>query len=133
MRPLSVVSAVVPIALLAGIIGLGDARGRPATAGPVVVKMNDALRFLPKRVTIRVGRRVVWRNAGRIAHTVTTVRAKASNKADARVPLGVKAWDSGFIGAGERYSRTFKVPGVYRYFCIPHEGARMVGTLVVTR
>ena len=31
-------------------------------------------------------------------------------------------------GAGEKYSRTFKVTGVCRYFCIPHEGARMVGT-----
>jgi plastocyanin len=74
----------------------------------------DRLRFVPKRATVRVGRRVVRRNVGRVAHTVTTLRSKASNKADARVPPGARAWASGFIGAEEKYSRTFKVPGVYR-------------------
>ena len=126
-------AAALLLALLAWSIGPGEERGRAATTGPLVIKMNDALQFVPKRVTVRSGRRVVWRNVGRVAHTVTTLRAKASNKADARVPPGAKPWDSGFIGAGERYSRTFKIPGTYRYFCIPHEGARMVATLVVTR
>jgi plastocyanin len=94
--------------------------------------MDDALRFLPNRVTVSVGKRIVWRNVGSVAHTITTIRAKASRPADALVPSGTKPWDSGFVFGRETYSRAFQVPGTYRYFCVPHEGARMVGTIVVT-
>lgn len=99
----------------------------------VVVQMTDGLQFRPARVTVKRGTRVTWKNTGGIAHTITTVRAKATNKAYARVPAGARAWDSGFIGGGKSYSRVLTVPGVYRYFCIPHEGAKMIGTIVVTR
>ncbi len=34
-------------------------------------------------------------------------------------------------GTRQRFSRTFDEPGTYRYICIPHEGAGMVGTVVV--
>jgi len=102
------------------------------TLAPVVIKMTDGLQFRPARVTVRRGTRVTWKNTGTITHTITTVRAKAANKADARVPARAKAWDSGFVGGGASYRRVLTVPGVYRYFCIPHEGARMIGTIVVT-
>jgi plastocyanin len=46
------------------------------------------------------------------------------------VPAGTKEWDSGFVGEGESFSRTFQKPGTYRYICIPHEGAKMVGSVV---
>lgn len=117
---------LTPLAFASGV----EAR----TAEPaVVVRMTDGLQFVPARVTVRVGQRVVWRTVGTIAHTVTAVRAKAAKPAHAGVPAGARAWDSGFVGSGRTYSRVFTVPGVYRYFCIPHEGARMVGTIVVTR
>lgn len=29
------------------------------------------------------------------------------------------------------FEHTFAVPGTYRYFCIPHEGAKMQGTVIV--
>jgi plastocyanin len=93
--------------------------------------MTDGLQFRPARLTVPRGTRVVWKNTGTVAHTITTIRAKAARKADAAVPRGVKAWDSGFVGGGEVYSRTLRTPGVYRFFCIPHEGARMIGTIVV--
>lgn len=99
----------------------------------VTVRMTDGLQFVPARIKVRSGTTVVWRTTGSVSHTVTTIRAKATNKADARVPSGAKAWDSGFVGRGRSYSRRLTVPGTYRYFCIPHEGARMVGTVVVTR
>jgi plastocyanin len=115
------------LALLASACG-GAGRSE---ANSTLVGMNDALQFRPARISVRVGQRVVWRNTGSVAHTITTVRAKASRSADAAVPRRAQAWDSGFVGAGERYARRFTIPGVYRYFCIPHEGARMVGTIVV--
>lgn len=121
---------------VAALVALWAGRsGASPSAAPrtVVVKMTDGLQFLPVRVTVRVGDRVIWRNVGRIAHTVTTLRSKASNPAHARVPKGAKAWDSKFIFAKKTYARRFTVPGIYRYFCIPHEGAGMVGTVVVKR
>lgn len=94
--------------------------------------MTDGLQFRPARVSVRRGTRVTWKNVGSVAHTITSIRAKATNKAYARVPAGARAWDSGFVGGGRSYSRVLRIPGVYRYFCIPHEGAKMIGTIVVT-
>lgn len=103
-----------------------------ATEATVTIRMTDGLQFRPARVSVRRGTRVTWKNVGSVAHTITTIRAKATNKAYARVPAGARAWDSGFVAGGKSYSRVLTIPGVYRYFCIPHEGAKMIGTIVVT-
>lgn len=121
-------------ALVAGVAVVVPAGGSAATTAESarrVVLMTDGLQFLPRRMTIRTGGRVVWRNVGRVSHTVTTRRSEASRAGDARVPRGARAWNSGFVPGGKSYARSFRVPGTYRYFCIPHEGARMVGTIVV--
>lgn len=121
-------------ALTAALASLAGAAAAPgATSAPAVVRMTDGLQFRPARVTVKKGRTIVWRNVGSVAHTVTTKRSLASRASDAMVPKGAKAWNSGFIGGGKTYRRTLFVAGTYRYFCIPHEGARMVGTIVVTR
>lgn len=111
----------------------GQAAEQKVDQSRPVVDMTDALTFDPPRVTVSVGERVVWRNVGRVAHTVTTLRSKAANPGNASVPSGAEAWDSGFIQGGKSYERRFTKPGTYRYFCIPHENARMVGTVVVER
>ena len=103
-----------------------------ASDATVTIRMTDGLQFRPARVSVRRGTRVTWKNVGSVAHTITSIRAKATNKAYARVPAGARAWDSGFVGGGRSYSRVLRIPGVYRYFCIPHEGAKMIGTIVVT-
>jgi plastocyanin len=100
-------------------------------AGAPVVDMTDALRFEPSEITVSAGDTVEWRNVGQIAHTVTTDPSEVANPDGVSVPSGVKPWDSGLLGADEAFSRTFNKPGTYRYVCIPHEGARMVGTVVV--
>ena len=102
-----------------------DASGAP------VVDMTDTLKFEPAEIMVAVGDRVQWRNVGNIAHTVTTDPAKVADAGNVSVPSGGKPWDSGLIGGDETFSRTFEEPGTYRYVCIPHEGARMVGTVVV--
>jgi plastocyanin len=102
-----------------------DASGAP------VVEMTDALQFDPAKIAVSAGERVQWRNVGQIAHTVTTDPSKVADPDGVGVPDGVRPWDSGLLGADETFSRTFKKPGTYRYVCIPHEGARMVGTVVV--
>ena len=100
-------------------------------SGPPVVDMTDALKFEPSEITVSVGDRVEWRNVGNIAHTVTTDPSKVADPDGVGVPSGVEPWDSGLLGADATFSRRFRKAGTYRYVCIPHEGARMVGTVVV--
>jgi plastocyanin len=122
-------AAIVAVALASALAPAGAA---PAAAGKqVIVKMTDGLQFKPQKITINIGDRVVWKNVGSIAHTVTTLRSEASNPRNASVPSKVKPWDSGFIAGARSYARVFRTPGVYRYFCVPHEGAHMVGVIVV--
>ena len=101
-------------------------------AGGTVVEMSDQLRFVPDKLTIKVGDTVTWRNAASVAHTVTDDPAKAQNKVHAKLPSGAQLWDSGTVSAGQSWSRAFDTPGEYRYFCIPHEAAGMIALLIVT-
>jgi plastocyanin len=99
--------------------------------GAAVVDMNDQLTFEPKQIEVSAGQKITWKNVGKVAHTVTADKSKAADPSLVSVPAGTKEWDSGFIGEGESFSRTFREPGTYRYICIPHEGAGMVGSVVV--
>jgi plastocyanin len=96
-----------------------------------VVDMNDQLAFVPKQIEVAAGEKVTWRNVGKVAHTVTADKSKVADPSLVSVPAGTKEWDSGFVGEGESFSRSFDKPGTYRYVCIPHEGAGMVGSVVV--
>ena len=103
-----------------------------AFAAPVTtVKATDTLRFAPAKVTITTGTVVKWTNASVLVHTVTADPAKATMPDSTALPHGAKPFDSGNLAPGETFSHAFTVPGVYRYFCKPHEGAKMWGTVVV--
>jgi plastocyanin len=99
--------------------------------GGTSVDMNDQLTFAPKQIEVSVGEQVTWRNVGKVGHTVTADKSKAADPSLVSIPAGTKPWDSGFVNEGESFSRRFDKPGTYRYICIPHEGAGMVGTVVV--
>lgn len=99
--------------------------------GQAVIEMNDQLTFEPKRIEIAAGDQLTWRNVGTVAHTVTADKSKAADPSLVSIPAGAKQWDSGFVNEGQSYSRTFDKPGTYRYICIPHEGAGMIGTVIV--
>ncbi len=131
-RSLPIVVAAVAAALIVAAPAATGVQAPAASSATVVIRMTDGLQFQPARVTVKRGTRVTWKNVGSVAHTITSIRANATNKAYARVPAGAMAWDSGFVGGGRSYSRVLRTPGVYRYFCIPHEGAKMIGTIVVT-
>jgi plastocyanin len=61
------------------------------------------------------------------------VNSIAANPKDALLPKGAKPFNSGFLKAGQVYRHRFTVPGTYRYFCLLHEAAGMVGTVVVSQ
>lgn len=105
-----------------------------ATGGPVVVTMTDKpARYVPEKITVKVGTTVEFRNTGQVVHDVTTDASIAQDKADVSLPPDAKPFDSGFIMPGQSWSYTFTVPGRYLYACIPHEKDRMIGEVLVTK
>jgi plastocyanin len=95
------------------------------------VNMTDQFTFSPVTVNIRVGQTVRWTNPSAFAHTATGDPAKANDPSHVSLPAGVAAWDSGPIAAGGSFNKRFDVAGQYLYFCIPHEGQGMLGTIIV--
>lgn len=87
--------------------------------------------FLPDRLHIQPGETVRWviQSGG---HSTTSYHPKNHNLYRTRIPEGGQPWDSGVLfDRGDGFEQTFTVPGVYQYYCIPHEGAGMVGAIVV--
>ncbi len=97
----------------------------------IVVELNDKLRFAPTEITIKAGDTVEWRNIGSIPHTVTADPRRAPGSRNVELPDGAEAFDSGLVMGGQSFRYTFSEPGVYRYVCLPHERARMLGTVIV--
>ena len=111
----------------------GPAYKAPPAAVDAVVDMTIGFNYSPNQLTIVEGQTVEWRNKSIMGHTVTADPSKAKNAADVMLPAGAQPFHSGNIGPGEVWQYRFTVPGDYRYFCIPHEGQGMVGTVRVTR
>lgn len=88
------------------------------TAQAVRVEMLEGPnRFEPASITVPVGTAVTWVDVSG-SHTTTSYDG---------------LWDSvDRLPMGQSYSYTFNQPGVYRYYCKPHENSGMVGTVLVT-
>ncbi len=83
--------------------------------------------FEPGRLWRRPGDAVRW-EAYSPHHTVTAYH-RQHGKAH-RVPDGVGPFSSPVVPIGEAWEMTFHIPGVYDYWCAPHEQYGMVGRLV---
>ena len=100
----------------------------------VTVTMTDKPpKYVPETLTIAAGTTVEWKNTGKTLHDVTTDGSSSLNPADAKIPPGAETFDSGFMPPDGTFQYTFKVPGDYTYFCIPHEKDGMIGHIVVTK
>ena len=124
------------VALLVGALGAGCVSDDPDITQPdgevaATVSMTSGLRFEPATVTIKAGQAVRWRNDASFGHTATADPTLATNPADVQLPAGAQAFNSGQVGAGAEFVHVFTTPGTYKYFCLPHENAGMVGTVVV--
>lgn len=86
--------------------------------------------FRPRGLWLPVGHAVRWVNtdAGNV-HTVTAYHP--DNHKPLRIPAQARPWDSGYLMPDESFVMVFDVPGVYDYFCVPHEQAGMVGRIIV--
>lgn len=126
-------SAIVKsAAALAGAVALiAAAATSPSGEAAVTVEMTNQLTFTSDSVVIGVGETVKFRNTSALVHTVTGDPSRASLDASVHLPEGAESFHSGRMKPGESFSHTFESAGAYRYFCVPHEGAKMRGVVVV--
>jgi plastocyanin len=87
--------------------------------------------FDPIGIRIEPGQSIRWtnRDPGN-AHTTTAYHPSLFDRPQ-RIPLRAKAWNSDYLLPNESFAVTLTVPGVYDFYCIPHEHAGMVGRIIV--
>lgn len=128
---LAATAAGTAASLVAGCSALGG--GNDST-----VAMTDDLAFDPERLTVDAGTTVTWTNDGSVPHTVTAFEDRIPNDAAYFASGGFESeqaarngMSGGLVEEDESYEHTFETTGTHRYFCIPHEGSGMTGTVVV--
>lgn len=96
-----------------------------------IITLTDDLRFFPAHFDIEQDQTVLWKNTSQMVHTITADPARAADSSHVALPEGAESFDSGDLQPGDSFRHIFKVPGVYHYFCVPHEKEGMRGTIVV--
>lgn len=138
MRRRALLATMATVAT-AGCLGLGRSDRR--TCGDDCDIGMSAAAFEPREYTASIGETVTWKNTSSTAHTVTAYDGELPNGAayfasggfDTE-PAAVQGWFDdlgGRLSTGDRFRYTVEVPGRYEYYCIPHEPAGMLGTLIV--
>ena len=127
-------SGVGMLLMVAVSCSAGGCAGGASEAGlsrAVVVKVRDA-RFDPGFLQVRVGTTVEWRNTSMFSvHTITCDPGRTRREDYVMLPEGALPFASARLGPGDRFRHTFSVPGRFRYFCIPHQDAGMIGEVEV--
>ena len=102
------------------------------------VTMTGDFGFDPKIATIEPGQTVTWENTSDVDHTVTAYEDEIPDSATYFASGGFESERAarnhvteGLIAPGGEYEHTFEEPGAYEYYCVPHEGSGMVGTVQV--
>lgn len=87
--------------------------------------------FSPQGVAVPPGTTIRWTNhdPGN-SHTATAYGAPDYDR-QRRIPDGAEVWDSDYLLPDKSFEVTLTEPGVYDYYCLPHEMAGMVGRIVV--
>lgn len=107
-------------------------------AGRRTVEMTDDFEFVPDAISISSGDTIVWENVGSLDHSVTAYEDEIPDDAGYFASGGHDseqaardAFPEGALGGDDSFEHTFDATGTYAYFCIPHEGAGMTGTIDV--
>lgn len=123
------------LAIGGGVVAILAGARAPRAGAPVTIEMQGTARgervwFAPPGLAVAPGTRLRWinRDPGN-SHTATAYHP--DNGRALRVPPAAAAWDSGLLLPGEGFETVLTAPGVYDYFCQPHEMAGMVGRIVV--
>jgi len=112
-----------------------DHATEPATPPVAIIEMRSNIAgsrvwFDPIGLYVEPGTTVRWIVRQNV-HT-TTAYHPHNDHHSLRIPDGATPWNSGYlINPGDHFDVTLTVPGVYDYFCMPHEPVGMVGRIVV--
>ena len=111
--------------LLAGnLLWLPAAAARADALQPVHVMIHDHA-FSPRVIHVKAGQQIVWLNTDQDPHTVTS---GGDNNDDGRFT------SSPLIQDGQTFTLRLSRPGVYPYFCKPHQYEQsMHGKIVVSK
>jgi plastocyanin len=94
--------------------------------------LGTTVGFDPIGLHVPPGTTVRWVVEANV-HTVTAYHPR-NDKHSLRIPPMAEPFDSGFlINPGNAFELRLTHEGVYDYFCLPHEGAGMVGRIIVGR
>ena len=86
--------------------------------------------FDPIGLFVAPGATIRWTVQANV-HTTTAYHPRNAHH-PLRIPEDAAPWDSGYlVNPGNHFEVTLTVPGVYDYFCTPHEAVGMVGRIVV--
>lgn len=106
----------------------------PQESETVAVKMTEEHKFVPEKLTIKVGQTVEWVNEDKtMPHEVTTDPNVAADPSNVSAPEGAQVFDSHLMASGKSFRHEFTVPGLYRYSCPPHENDGMLGEITATK
>jgi plastocyanin len=107
----------IPVAVAAVVALSGAAAADAGAPRPKSVEVADNY-YLPDKLTIRKGTKVVWKWPDDVAIDVHDVKLKSA-------PKGVRKWQSEPASSGYRYRRTFRKAGRYKIICTLHEEMTM--------
>merc|ERR1712087_957689 len=101
-----------------------------ASANAATIKLGSdsgELVFVPNSITVKAGETITFENNRGFPHNVVFDEDE--------IPGGVDAdaisHEDYLNGPGEQVTNTFDTPGTYGYYCEPHQGAGMVGKIIV--
>ncbi|ESQ27524.1 hypothetical protein EUTSA_v10019237mg [Eutrema salsugineum] len=116
---------VIAVATAASIALAGN-----AMAIEVLLGSDDGgLVFEPKEFTVAKGEKIVFKNNAGFPHNVVFDEDEIPSGVDAsKISMDEQAL---LNGPGETYEVTLTEPGSYSFYCVPHQGAGMVGKLTV--
>jgi plastocyanin len=117
--------------------GLLAALATPASAAPLeVIEMRGSARgekvwFAPQGLRVDPGTTVRFVNHDPGNSHTSTAYDPAMFDRQRRIPMGATPWNSDFLLPDQSFDVTLTLPGVYDFYCQPHEHAGMVGRIVV--
>ena len=114
---------------IAGLVSVG-LMAAPAVANAADVKLGSdsgQLVFVPDEIKVKVGDSVTWTGNKGLPHNVVFDEENVPDGVDAEALS-----HSDNVGEeGEKVTTKFTKAGTYGYYCEPHRGAGMNGTVIV--
>ncbi|CAI5985122.1 unnamed protein product [Closterium sp. NIES-65] len=100
-----------------------------ANAATILMGASDgALAFVPKVSKVKAGEEVIFKNNAGFPHNIVFDEDEVPGGVDADAISHPDLLNA----PGETFTVKLTAPGTYEYYCEPHQGAGMVGQIVVS-